>query len=817
MIQDLRLALRLLLKSPGFSAVAILTLGLGIGANTAIFSFINAFFLQPLPVQRADELVALFTADERYPGSLPVSYLNFRDYEAQNQVFDGMLAYSFVGANTLINSEPAILSGQAVSGNFFDLLGLPAALGRTFRAEEYRTIGTHPVVVVSYDFWRTRLGADPAVINRTLPINGTAFTIIGVAPAGFRGLNTFSSTDFWVTTASYKTVAVGVFASYYETNRRALIMQVVGRLKPGVSLEQAAAGLQPIAAELARQYPDANRGRSLQLVPLSLAGINPSQRQTYVQAGALLLSLAGLVLLITCGNLANLLLARATARQREVAVRLALGAHRGRLIRQFLTESLLLSLLGGAAGLFIAHWTRDLLWTLRPPGFATSVTIGLDARVLGFALGVTLLTGLIFGLAPAWTATKPQLTTMLKEDAKGSAPTPLLSVRNFLVAAQLALSVIALIVAGLFIRSLDRAQRVDPGWKTENLANLSVNTTAQGYSDPRSREFSRRAIERLAAVPGVTSVTLANNLLLNGGGNRLSVIPQGTPDEKLRTSGTLIYYQYVSPGYFDFLGMRLIAGRDVGPADDLDHLNVAVINESFARLCWPGEDAIGKIFRVFGQTNPVQIVGLVRDANYNDVGEAPIPYLFLSIGQDTRTAGSLSFHVRTAGDVGPQLNTLRRELQALDPALPIINVSTMADHIRERLWGARTGAALLALFGLLALLLSAIGVYSIMSYTVGLRTREIGIRMAIGAQASDVLSLVLGRGLIVVGAGIVAGIVAAVSVTRYFENLLFGISATDPFTFALITVLLAVVALIACYVPARRATKVDPLVALRSE
>lgn len=816
MIHDIRLAARLLLKSPAFTLVAVLTLGLGIGANTAIFSFINAFFLRALPVHRPEELVALYTTDERAGNGLPMSQPNFVDYAARNEVFGGMASYAFTTVNTVLNGEPARLNGQMVSGNFFDLLGVRAALGRTFREDEAKTPGQNPAVVLSYNLWRTQFNGDPAVLGRELILNGVGFAIVGVAPAEFRGLNTLGQPQFWVTHASYRTVLSGVFLNYFEANRRALIMGVVGRLKPGVSLEQATANLKPIADTLAQDYPQFNRGRSVQLVPLAQASIAPQQRQSFVLGGTLLLSLAGVVLLITCGNLANLLLARATARQREVAVRLALGARRGRLIRQFLTESLLLSALGGGVGILFAYWTKDLLWSLRPPFFPADFTIALDASVLGFAVGVTMLTGLLFGLAPAWTATRPELTAMLKEESKGSAPAPLFSVRNFLVAAQLSLSVIALIVAGLFIRSLEHAQKLDPGWNTRNLALFTFATASQGYDRVRTQEFVRRGLERLSALPGVVGVSVANNALLQGGGNRRTVMPQGA-DEKLRTDGMLLNYLFAAPGYLQAMGLTLVSGRDFTLADDATHPPVVIVNETLARMGWPGEDALGKPMRAFGTDQVFQVVGIMRDATYNNVGEEPVPYALFPFAQDNLGTGVVVFHVRTAGDVNAQLPTLRRELQALDPAMPFANVTTVEENIRQGLWGARTGAALLTVFGLLALVLSAIGVYSIISYTVGQRTREIGIRMAIGAQTSDVLAMILRRGLVVAGAGIVVGLIVAAFVTRLFQSLLFGVSATDPLTFGTIAGLLAAVAVLACYVPARRATQVDPLVALRND
>ncbi len=816
MLHDLRLALRLLLKSPGFTLVAVLTLGLGIGANTSIFSFINAFFLKPFPVAEPERLAVLYTTDERNPGLLPTSHLNFLDYREQRQAFEGLACYGFAPANLLLNGEPSQVFGQIVSGDFFDLLGVRAALGRTFRPEEYATTGTHPVVVLGHAFWRNRMNADPDVVGRTLTLNGSAFTVIGVAPADFRGLNLLNSPAFWVTTASYRQILSGLFLSFYE-NRRALLFNVVGRLKPGVSLEQAAASLQPLSAELARQYPDANAGRGVRLDPIAQAGINPQQRDNFVLAGVLLLSLAALVLLIACANLANLLLARATARQREVAVRLSLGADRSRLIRQFLTESALLALLGGGAGLLIANWTQDLLWRLRPPSFPQDFAITLDGRVLGFALAVSLTTGLLFGLAPAWSATRPRLTTMLKEDTAGSAArAPLVSFRNFLVAAQIALSVLALVVAGLFIRSLRHAQRIDPGWSTGNLALLSVDLAAGGYDSARGAGYFRRAGDLVSSIPGVSGFTVAAFPLLQGGGPLRTLRPQGG-DDKLRTHGQLMSYNHVLPGYFRVMGLPPAAGRDFTDADDPEHPPVVIVNETLAKLGWPGENALGRTLKVFGSEREVEVVGIVRDATYDNIGEDPKPYAFFPINQEVDRGGFATLHVRTKFEASALVPTLRQEIQALDATLPFINVATMEENIRQALWGPRTGAALLGAFGVLAVLLASLGVYSVMSYTVSRRTREIGIRMAVGALPGDVLVMVLKSGLIVAGTGLLLGLVLAFAFTRLFQQLLIGVNAADPLTFAAIAALLALVALVACWLPARRATKVDPLVALRSE
>ncbi len=812
MLTDLRLALRLLLKSPGFTLIAVLTLGLGIGANTAIFSFINTFFFKSLPFERPEELVSVYTADERNPGFLPISPLNFTDYRRNNSVFADMGSYGFAPVSIMIGTEPTGIQGELVTGNFFDLLGMKPALGRTFRPDEDATVGAGPVLVLSHNFWATRLAADPGVIGRTYTVNGHGFTVIGVMPPGFRGLNTFNNPAFWAPASMYQQIYSGQLRDFYS-ERRALIWNAFARLKPGVSLAQAAAGLKPLSEKLAKDFPTANTGRSLQLMSLAQSMIGPNFRNNVVQAGALLLSLSGLVLLIACANVANLLLARAAARQREVAVRIAIGADRNRLIRQFLTESVLLSLLGGLAGIAIALWTKDVLWSLRPPFMPDGITVSLDARVLGFGLVISLVTGVLFGLAPAWITTKPELTTMLKEESKGSTPTPLFSFRNFLVAGQIALSVIALVIAGLFIRSLQQAQKADPGWNMANLITLTVNTGAQGYDPVRGLDYVRRALERVQQVAGVTGAAAGNGQLLNFTGRR-TLKPQGN-DENLRQHGRLFNYLSVDPGYHRMIGIPLVSGRLFTDSDDATHPLVAVVNETFAQLAWPGENPLGKVIKLYNDERPVEVVGVVKTTTYNAIGEDPDPFAFFPLKQGY--TGFAVLHVRTAANASALVATVRKELQSLDANMPFGNVQTMDDVMRQNLWAPRTGAALLGAFGLLAVLLASLGVYGVMSYTVNRRAREIGIRMAIGAQASDVMGMILHRGLVIAVAGLVFGLGAAYFVARYFQNFLIGVAAGDPLTYAVIAVLLAAVALLACWLPARRATKVDPLIALRSD
>lgn len=810
MLHDLRYAVRTLAKSPAFTLLAVAMVALGVSASTACFSFLNAFFLQPPPFERPQELVALHTVDERNAGLMLLSYPNFEDYRRQNTAFTDLAYHLPLGARLTEGDKNTYLFGNLVSGSYFELLGVRAALGRALNRGD-DTENAARVVVVSHNFWQTRLGGAADVLGRTIVLEEEKFTVVGVAPAGFKGVNFFDPPDFWVPGSVYRVLLRGPGLEFF-LSRRSVVLPVVARLKPGVTLAQAQESLRPVAAELAKTYPADNAGRTIRLLPVAETLINPNFRADLVKAGNLLLALSGLILLIACANLANLLLARAGARQREVALRVALGASRRQIVRQLLTEHFLLAALGGAAGLLLAGWVRDLLWALRPEQFPTSVTVTLDLPVILFGLGSTLFTGLLFGLLPALSAARVDLMTVLKREVL--AGLPLFSFRHLLVAAQVSLSVLALVVAGLFVRSLQRANTVELGWDARNLAFLSANLAGRGYDQPRSLDFYRRAIERLKSVPGVEDVSLASRQFLTGVNPQRTVRPQG-PDDTLRTRGQLMSYACVLPGYLRFMGVTFAAGRDFTPDDDANHPPVIVVNETFARRMWPGEDPLGKTVKLFNSEQLLQVVGVIRDIRDTTLRADPAPFAFFPLTQTFHAANV--FHIRTKGDADALLPTLRKELQAIDPAMDLFNGRSIAESVRQAMWGPRTGAALMSGFGLIALLLAALGIYAVMSQAVQLRTRELGIRIAVGASNESVIGLIIRRGAIVAGLGLLAGLGLALGVTRYLRSFLFEIEPTDPLTFAAIAVLLSIVALAACWFPARRATKVDPLVALRSE
>ena len=819
--QDLTFGARLLAKTPGFTVIAALSLALGIGANTTIFTLVNAVLLNPLPVEDPSQLVSVWTTDERNQGSgfgfLQTSPMNFKDLRDKNEVFSGLTAHAGIPLNiTGGTGDPQQIFGEIVTGNFLTVLGARPSLGRGFLPDEDQTPGARLVCVLGYGEWQKRFGGDPSIVGRTITLNGAPFTVVGVMPKGFKGTNVIGAPALWVPYMTYMQTTNGFFRELAEPNsRRGLVFNVTGRLKPGVTVQQAEANLKTIARQLEQAYPNENKGRSVTLVPLAQATINPGFRDNIVKAGGLLMTIVGLVLLIACANVANLLLARASVRQKEIAVRLSLGAGRGRLIRQLLTEGALLALIGGAAGLLLAYWAQDLLWSFRPPFLAAdAVDLHPDVRVLLFTLGVSVATGVLFGLAPAIQASRPDLVVELKE--KTSAPTGsnrLFSLRNVLVSAQVALSLVALIGAGLFLRSLQNAQRTSPGFDAEHLAVLSFDLGAQGYTEERGRQFQQRVLERVTSVPGVQATSVASVVPLFAGGFARTVFLEGQ-DTSDRRAGRLVQISVVGAHYLESVGIPLMRGRALSEADQPNTPMAVVVNETMAKRFWPDENPIGKRFKFFGQDYFTQVVGVAKDSKYNFIGEEPTPYLYQSTTQVYQP--QVSLFVKAAQ---PQavLGTVRGEVQQLDRNLPLTNVFTLNDIFDQALWAPRMGAWLLAVFAGLSLLLSVIGIYGVMAYAVSQRTRELGIRMALGASRADLLRLVVLQGLRVTLMGVALGIAASLAVTRLVASLLFNVSPTDLVTFTVVPALLAAAALGASYLPALRATRIDPMVALRYE
>jgi predicted permease len=821
LMQDLKYAARMLRKNPGFSAVAVLSLALGIGANTTIFTVVNAVLLNPLPVREASRLVQMDTVDAKThvtqarATKMGISFPNARDYRDKSDVFTGLAAWTIAPLTWSGGSEPKQLAGELVTSNYFDVLGLNPAVGRFFLPTEDKHPNSDEVAVLSYALWTNKFGSDRNVVGRTLTLNARPYTIIGVAPRGFKGIAAFVNAEqVWIPISMKDQALAGVFAEFID-DRRALMMVSFGRLKPGVSMSQAEASLKTLASSLEAEYPVDNAGRSVALTSIADAALGANNYDQIGLAGTLMMGFVGLVLLIACMNLANLLLAQGARREKEMAVRAAMGAGRARMFRQLLTESVLLSLAGGVVGLLIALWGRSVLWSFRPPFIEQSgLDLALDFHVLLFTLGVSLFTGLLFGLAPSVKACATDLIDILKTGGRGGTASwthnPL---RSLLVVFEVALALVALIGAGLFVRSMQNAQRIDPGFESKKLFVMGFDLGALHYDEGRGQQYFRAAIERASSVPGVESATIASNFPLGGGFAR-TTFPEGR-DETSGYRGTLTNIDDIAPNFFETLRIPLLRGRLFNDADRKNTAPVAVVSEAMARHFWPNEEALGKRFHFFGDTTLREIVGIVGDGVVGQIGEEPQPNIYLPMTQDYSPFATLQ--VRTAGKPETVLASVRSQLQPLDMNLPFTNVQTIEEVLDQALWAPRMGAALLTLFGGVALVLAAVGVYGVLSYSVNQQTREIGLRMAMGAQRAQVLRLIVGQGFRLAAAGLALGLLAAFGLMRLMESLLFGVSTHDPLTFAGVALGLSIVALAACYIPARRAMRVDPIVSLRYE
>ena len=813
LLKDIRYAYRSLIKRPGFVAVAVTTLALGIGANTAIFSLVNTVLLRSLPVDRPEEIVSVAVRgkDDTMQAFSHPNYVDFRD---QNQVLSGLLIYRFAPLSMSRSGNNERVWGYEVSGNYFDVLGVKAIKGRTFLPEEDRNKLASPVIVVSYESWQKRFGGDQDLVGKDVLLNNHQFKVIGITPEGFKGTELIYSPEIWVPASMMEWIEPG--ATWLD-ERSSNNFFGVGRLKPGINPRQAEASLNLLAVQLAKQYPKDNEGQSIKVVPTGF--ILPELRGAVVSFTWILMASVALVLLVTCTNLAGLLLSRATDRRREIAIRLAMGANRVRLIRQLLTESILLSLFGGVGGLLLAFWLVNMLLAFKPPiDFPLAMDVNIDWRVLVFSLCVSLITGTIFGLAPALQATRPSLLKSLKDNAAqgGASRTRL---RSGLVVAQIALSLVVLIGAGLVVRTLQQLQTMNPGFNTQNALMMSFDLGLQGYDKPRAQQFYRQLTERVQSIPGVKSAAITSFIPLSLNYNSRMIFVEGQPAERGANVPTAMTSN-VGPRYFETMATPIFEGREFNDQDTPKTEPVAVVNETFVKrmmsFAKSNADAINRRFSFNGLEGPfIRIVGVAANGKYWNIAEDPRPFVWTPLSQDYSSSGTLM--VRTQGMPEPMFASVRHEVQALDPNLALFDVKTFNEHMRLSLFPARIAATVLGVFGLVALLLSAIGIYGITSYAVAQRTREIGIRMALGAQLGDVLKLVLNHGVRLIIIGVVIGLIGAYVVTRAITSVLYGVSATDPVTFVAVSFLLVVIALLACYVPARRATKVDPLIALKYE
>lgn len=807
--QDLRYSLRMLMKRPGFTFVVVATLALGIGANATMFTWIKAVLLAPLPgIERPEELVEIWGAT-RNNSALSSSYLDYLDFRNRNEVFAGLVAHQVVPLNLGRGGKPERVWAAIVSGNYFEVIGVKAALGRTFLPEEDQTPNAHPVVVIGHALWTRRFGADPNIIGRTVTLNEHDFTVIGVAPRDFRSTYAGFALDAWTPVMMKDQVARPHFSL---TDRGSRWLMVTGRLKPGKTVAQAQANMATIAHQLEQSYPNTNERLGVDAYSLMQS---PTSLRHMMRPGlTMLMAAVAVVLLIACANIANLLLARAASRRKEISVRLALGAGRWRLVRQMLTESLVLASLGAVFGLALAFWTARFLTPFLPPyGMSVSFDTRPDAAVIGFTVVVTVVTAVLFGLAPTLQSSKPDLVGTLKDSSatlgRGRRGVPL---RQALVVIQVALSMVALISAGLFIRSLREASTANPGFDAKGVLLASLDPFLSGYDDNRGREFYRRLVERVATVPGVQSVSLARRppLTLSGIAFAAVTIDGYAPakDEDMRLN-----YETVGPKYFQTMRIPLLSGRDFDERDNERAPGVVIINETMARRYWADGNAIGRQIRL--NKDWLKVIGVARDVKQRRLSEPPQPFLYLPLLQDYRS--NMILVVRAAVDPGLVLHSVQAEIASLDPEMPLFDVKTLEEHIGTSLFLPRMAATLLSIFGLLALSLTAIGLYGVIAYSVSQRTRELGIRISVGAERRDIYRLILGQGLKLSIVGLLGGLVAALTVTQLMANMLYGVSATDPTTLISIAILLMGVTLLACYFPARRATKVDPTIALRPE
>jgi predicted permease len=805
--QDLRYGLRMLGRNPGLTAVAVLSLALGIGANTAIFSLLDAVLLRMLPVKNPKQLVIL--ERDGAPVDKGSRHLSSNFYErlrGQIGLLDGFCTFWRNDFQVVVDGQAESFKGDLVSGSFFSVLGVNALLGRTIAEEDNHVPGGQPVVVISYNFWRRRFASDPEILGRRIVLNGQPHTIIGVTPPNFFG------------------VSVGQAPPLWKPIGKDQVGEVMARLRPEVSEQQASTVLtgllqQSLAVEdnsgMSLAYRQSVPWQRVVLIPAS-QGIS-SLRAQFSEPLRILMAVVGLVLLIACANVANLLLARATARRKEIAVRLALGAGRLRLIRQLLTESILLALSGGVLGLVFAWWGSRFLLALvgsgRNPVF---LNLTPDARMLAFTAAASLLAGILFGLAPAWRATRVDLTPALKDNARISRGGARLGLGKMLVVMQVALSLLLLIGAGLFVRSLEKLKSIDAGFNRENVLLISTDPQMIGYQEGARQivDLYQRMLERIKAIPGVRSVSLSGEGLLSGigatSGGRLHVRRQPSRNVISEMSA-------VGPEYFETVGMTILRGRGFTAQDHEKEPHVAVVNETFARHYFGGDNELGHRISFAPGESEVEIVGVVKDAKYDNLREPPTPIYYVPYVQNPHFWRGTTFHIRTAADPTRIIAAVRQAVREIDANLPLFNIKTLATQIDETIVQERLIGTVSSFFGLLSLLLAAIGLYGVLAYAVNQRTHEIGIRMALGAQRGEVLLMVLRQGMKLVLIGVVLGLAASFAATRLVASYLFGITATDPVTFIGVPILLLMVAFLACFVPARRATRVDPLVALRYE
>jgi len=798
LIRDLRYAIRSLLKRPGFTMVALIALALGIGANTAIFSLVNAVLLKPLPFAEPDRLVWMWGNIRNGGNRASVSPLDFLDYRRQNRTFEQFAAAFSVPLplNLTGTGEPERLTGAGVTGNYFQALGVTPLLGRTFVLENENTGNDH-VVVLSYGLWQKRFAGDTGIINKTITLDGETCAVIGVMPKEF---NFPQSSELWV--------PLNFDRSPDMKQRKAHFLRPIGKLKPGVTLEQAQADTDIVARQLEQQYPDTDTGWNLRLVSLREQLVGNTRPTLFLLFGAV-----GFVLLIACANVANLLLVRAASRQKEIALRTALGASRFRIARQMITESVLLALAGGTLGVLLAAWGIDFLVKLSEGSIPSTAQVRIDLPVLGFTFLLSLLTGVLFGLAPALRTMKLSLGETLKEGGRAGEGIQRNRTRSLLVVLESAVAIVLLIGAGLLIRSLIELQNVNPGFDAHNVLTMRVDLPRQKYPTPdKAVTFFQQLEDRIAGLPGVETVGLITELPLSGQPNDMPFTVEGRAND----SGDQTFdfdFRRVNDKYFRAMRIPLLRGRNFTEKEVVESAKLVIISELLAKEVFPNEEPIGKRLVMWMNKQPFEIIGVVGDVRHRGMEFQAAPAMYFATHQN----GGTNLVIRTLGDPLGLAAAVRKEVQAIDPDQPVATVRTMEGWLDSAVATPRYRTALLAVFALVALMLASTGIYGVMSYSVTQRTHEIGVRMALGARQFDVLRLVVRQGMSLVLIGVGLGLFGAIALTRVMSSLLFGVSAKDPATFLAVAILLAVVAFVACYIPALRATKVDPLVALRYE
>jgi predicted permease len=815
MWQDVRHGVRMLAKSPVFTLTIALTLGLGIGANAAVFSIVNALLLRPLPVADPFSLYVLSVAHPGNDQPHPVSYADFVDYRDHSDVFSDLAAYELNFAGLSTDNRADRLAVAYVTGNFFSMLGVGAAPGRPVLPPEGATFGADPVIVLGRGYWKKRFNGDPSVVGRRVLVNGRPFVVAGVVPEGFHGVYALVEFD------AYMPLGMMFPASAYKDlieKRDNHDLHAIGRLKPGLTRPEAQAKLEVLARQLEQQYPATNKAVRVVLTPERLARPEPNAANTNPFIAGVFLFLVTLVLLVACVNVINLLMVRATVRQRELAVRAALGAARGRLVRQMLTEGLLLAIAGAVAGGILGRWLSVLLARIRiPADIPIRFEFGFDWRVFGYIAGIALATGVVVGLVPALRASRTDLNDVLREGGRSMAEgAGRHRLRSALVVSQVAVSLILLIAAGLFVRSVQRAQSVDLGFDPRHVLNLSMDVSQLGLDEARGRAFYREVESRVRALPGIESVAWAYSVPFGyyNSNEYVEAEDHPLPTDQRKPSAA---YNLVGPEYFRTLKIPIARGRDFTAQDDERSRRVAIVNEFMARMLWPGEDPIGRRFRAANDGAWREVVGVTRTGKYRFIFEDPGPYYYEPIAQRYEPLRVLQ--IRTTGDPEAIAPSMEKEVRALNPDLPVYDVRSL-EHTLDGPNGfflLRMGALFGGALGLLGLVLALVGIYGVVSYTAAQRTQEIGVRMALGAQRGDILTLVVGHGLRLIVAGLALGVLAAFALSRVLSNLLFGISATDAATFIAVPLLLGIMALVASYVPALRATRIAPSVALRNE